>query len=382
MRDFTKRVRVADVLELVREPVNIDPLHVYTSVGVRSFGKGLFHYESQDGSQLSKLRWYKLRPGELVVSNIKAWEGAIAMSSQQEVGCIASNRFLTYRPKDDRVHLGYLRHFFLSEAGLLLLGRASPGSADRNRTLAIDRFENLEIPLPDIEEQRRAASFLDRANDLASRVGALVDGRADLRSLIPRLLDGLLEDDCEEMKIEEMATFVTDMMHASKADHEGLDFVGLEHIEPHTGRVLGSSSPGLASGPKKVFAPGDVLYPRLRPYQNKVWLADRRGVCSSDQLVLRPTLPENAAAFAVVLRCQHVLDQAVEMTSNLQLPRIRQIDFGQLTFRMPSDPRRFVSASQRITEKMHGVVKAVQYQRELAAAYFPAALNSVFAKLR
>jgi type I restriction enzyme S subunit len=99
--------------------------------------------------------------GELVVSNIKAWEGAIAVASDTEVGCIASNRFLSYGPIDGRIDVRYAAYFFLSEQGLPLIQRASPGSADRNRTLAIDRFENLEIPLPDPREQQRIVARLD-----------------------------------------------------------------------------------------------------------------------------------------------------------------------------------------------------------------------------
>ena len=149
-----RRVRIGDILRLQRRPVEIDPLAEYVAIGVRSFGKGIFHYPPTAGNDLSKLRFFEMFPGELVISNIKAWEGAIAVSSDAEDGVIGSNRFLSYRPIDSEVDVSFLRYFFLSEAGLPLIQRASPGSADRNRTLAIDRFEALEIPLPTLDAQR------------------------------------------------------------------------------------------------------------------------------------------------------------------------------------------------------------------------------------
>ena len=95
------------------------------------------------------------------------------MSSESDAGCIASNRFLSYRPIGQRVDVRWARWYFLSEPGIELVQRASPGSADRNRTLAIDRFEALTIPLPPIDEQRRVADRLDRmqfaVSDLAQR---------------------------------------------------------------------------------------------------------------------------------------------------------------------------------------------------------------------
>ncbi len=159
-----QRVRVGDVLRLDRIPVEPDPSREYVTVGIRSFGKGVFHYEPRPGDQLGSMRFFRLRPNRLVVSNIKGWEGAIAVTSDSDADCLASNRFLTYVPTEpERIDVGWARWYFLSEHGVGLIQRASPGSADRNRTLAIERFENLVIPLPPIEEQRRVAAHLDRA---------------------------------------------------------------------------------------------------------------------------------------------------------------------------------------------------------------------------
>jgi type I restriction enzyme, S subunit len=158
----TERARVGDVLQLERRPVEPDPTREYVSIGIRSFGKGIFHYEPAPGDRLGKLRFFEVVPDRLVVSNIKGWEGAVAVSTETEAGCVASNRFLTYAPIDDRIDVGWARWYFLSDPGLKRIQQASPGSADRNRTLAITRFEALEIQLPPIDEQRRVANRLDR----------------------------------------------------------------------------------------------------------------------------------------------------------------------------------------------------------------------------
>jgi type I restriction enzyme S subunit len=192
-----RNTRIGDVLELERLPIAIDPLATYTAIGIRSFGKGIFNYEPTLGSELSKLRYFKLTAGRLVLSNIKAWEGAIALSAEAHASCIASNRFLSYVADPAAADANYLRYFFLSEDGLPLIQRASPGSADRNRTLAIDRFEALEIPLPDVGEQRKIAIILDA--DLA-RVQTLIEMqelqgrrlRALGASLLNRAFAGLL----------------------------------------------------------------------------------------------------------------------------------------------------------------------------------------------
>jgi type I restriction enzyme S subunit len=173
-----RRVRVGEVLRLDRTPVELKPGRDYVAVGVRSFGKGIFHYDPKPGDELGKLRFFELPPDRLVISNIKGWEGAVAVSTEADVGCVASNRFLLYSPVDDRVDIDWARWFFLSEAGLPLIQQASPGSADRNRTLAIGRFESLEIPLPPIDEQVQLAGRLNTASSGAAHTVALL-GRSN-----------------------------------------------------------------------------------------------------------------------------------------------------------------------------------------------------------
>ncbi len=196
-----QRVRVGEVLRLDRRPVTPDPTEEYISIGIRSFGKGVFHYEPTPGGQLGKLRFFEVVPDRLVVSNIKAWEGAVAVSGLDDAGCVASNRFLTYKPVDDRIDVRWARWFFLTEHGNQLLQYASPGSADRNRTLAIDRFEALEIPLPSIVEQRLVAARLDR---LAAAASQLIETRTNAL----RRLEALAESRLRELFVDPEASSV------------------------------------------------------------------------------------------------------------------------------------------------------------------------------
>ncbi len=165
-----ERVRVGEVLRLERRSVTVEPDRTYEEIGVRSFGRGIFHKEPVSGTDLRNKRVFRIEPDDLVISNVFAWEGAIAVASNAEAGKVGSHRFMTFVPADDGVDTAWAAWFFRSEPGLELIGKASPGSAGRNRTLAIDRFEALEIPLPSIGEQRRAAARLDRIEAAAAEL--------------------------------------------------------------------------------------------------------------------------------------------------------------------------------------------------------------------
>ena len=103
-------------------------------------------------------------------------------------------------------------------------------------------------------------------------------------------------------------------------------FVGLEHIEPQTGRRIGAVPIDLGSmtGRKARFLPGDIVYGYLRPYLNKVWIAEFAGFCSVDQYVfIVDEAIADAAYVASYLRSPAYLSAAPINETPGQLPRIR-----------------------------------------------------------
>ena len=69
-------------------------------------------------------------------------------------------------------------------------------------------------------------------------------------------------------------------------DHPELPFVGMDNVEAHTMRLLGTV-PSLTMKSAAVhFRPGDVLYGRLRPYLNKVLAPDFEGLASAEFIPL------------------------------------------------------------------------------------------------
>lgn len=383
------RVRVGDVLALTRSPVEPQAGREYTSIGLRSFGKGLFHYEPVTGDRLRKLRFFAVEPGRLVISNIKGWEGAVAVTRSMDADCIASNRFLQLIPRADKIDVGWAKWFFLSKLGNTLIQRASPGSADRNRTLSIERFEALEIPLPPIDEQRRVAAQLDcwqsNAQALLARLQGPLTAPAATAARLPCLVETVLsQGNNARTTVGELADFVSDTVHPGDDPAPAETFVGLQHVESHTGRRMGSSPLGNEKGRKFRFRQGDVVYGYLRPYLNKAWAADRAGLCSVDQYVLRPKKGVSAALLAHQLRSSSVLEQAMKLTHNLQLPRLRSGLLAEITTHAV-DPKNVIEVLARLERVRHIVVTSTEVRRRqvsAASALSPSLLNQAFGGMK
>ncbi len=154
-------VRLGEVLALQRRWLVPELDRQYVEIGVRSFGRGIFHKAPVTGAELGNKRVLRIEPGDLVLMNVFAWEGAAAVAGVGEAGTIGSHRYATYTADPARCVPEFLNLYFKTEPGLGLLRRVSPGSAGRNRTLNLAQFVQQPIPLPRVEEQRRIVTFVE-----------------------------------------------------------------------------------------------------------------------------------------------------------------------------------------------------------------------------
>lgn len=157
--DWTQ-ARVDYFIERVSNPVEVDAQTDYREIGIRSHGKGIFHKEPTTGYDIGNKRVFWVKPNALVLNIVFAWERAVAVTSDDENGFIASHRFPMYEPRANRADVNYLLYFFLSPKGEALLNLASPGGAGRNKTLGQAEFAKLKVCLPSQQEQKRIVTFL------------------------------------------------------------------------------------------------------------------------------------------------------------------------------------------------------------------------------
>jgi type I restriction enzyme S subunit len=156
---------MSKLVKQIKNPIIVEKSVLYKQIGIRSHAKGIFYKEAVSGLSLGKKSVFKIEPDCFIVNIVFAWEHAIAKTTINEVGMIASHRFPMYKPIKEELDLDYLLHFFKSKKGRDLLVLASPGGAGRNKTLGQSEFMKLQIPVPSIEEQRKIATCLDKVDE-------------------------------------------------------------------------------------------------------------------------------------------------------------------------------------------------------------------------
>ncbi len=191
--EWEKR-KISDVLVKKAEPATLDINDLYQEIGIRSHGKGLFHKVPVTGKSIGTKRVFHVVPNALVINIVFAWELALAVTTHDEMGFIASHRFPMFVPRDNRCEVNFIQRQFLTPVGKELLKIASPGGAGRNRTLSQYEFENLEVALPSTPEQQRIALCLTSLDDLiAAQTQKLEALKTHKKGLMQQLFPSLEE---------------------------------------------------------------------------------------------------------------------------------------------------------------------------------------------
>ena len=147
-----------------------------------------------------------------------------------------------------------------------------------------------------------------------------------------------------------------------------LAYIGLEHVEPHTMRLLGHGRAGQMSSIANRFYSGDLLYSRLRPYLNKVITVDFDGLCSSEFIVI----PSSKFVSSEFLKYLLSSAEFVAFANGLNAgdrPRVDFLQISSFNFFLPSS-----LTQTRIVEKLEellsdldsGVAELKAAQKKLA----------------
>lgn len=368
------------LLHLERRTVEVAVDRTYTEIGVRSFGRGLFVKEPLSGAELGDKRVFHIHPGDLVVSNVFAWEGAVAVADRTHSGTIGSHRFMTWAPqRQDEADVRYLAHYFASEVGLEQLRQASPGSAGRNRTLSIKNFENINVPLPHIDEQRRIAAHLDAVEGASAQARANVDARSQL---VGNVRNGSWGG--ERLRVGDLVDAVTRPV-AVRDDHiyrlHGVRWYGqgLFVREQKLGRDLSA---------KTVYRveEGDLVYNRLFAWKESFALADEVGhaFVSNEFPTFRVrqdrVLPRYLLAALLTSDFTAQVNDASTGSTPTSRNRLKEAQFLELRVDVPSIP--IQEQAVRALEITDRIERLTSGSEALAQAILPAARNEVFSALR
>jgi len=178
----------------------VHPERDYAIAGVYGFGRGLFHRGPIRGDETSYTKLHRLTSGRLVMSRLKAFEGAIAVITPEFDGWYLSPEFPTFTIDATVADERYIANLCAWPELWARLSARSKGVGARKVRVSAKALLTIKVPLPDLDEQRRIAARLDSAYRTLEAVEYAQSRAAVLRAA---LTDRLLSDSGPETRLGE-----------------------------------------------------------------------------------------------------------------------------------------------------------------------------------
>jgi len=228
-------VRLGEVLAQSDRAIASSELPEVNLAGVYSFARGLFKRGPMRPAETSYKTYNRLVRDDFVISQPKAWEGALARVTDEFEGWFLSPVFPTFTADPRRLLPAYLEWFCKRRTVWQDLQILSKGMGARRETVSPEQFLSLEIPLPPLDEQRRIVA---RIEELAAKV----EEARGLRSASVEELTALSNSQANAIfgrenyttrPLGELCHVITDGTHQTpRYVDEGAIFLSAQNVKP------------------------------------------------------------------------------------------------------------------------------------------------------
>lgn len=155
-----KSVPLGELLSRNEKLVTLLPEERYQEITIRLWGKGVLQRGVVNGIDISADRRFQVSASQFIVSRIDARNGAMGIIPPELDNAIVTNDFPSFNVNRDKMIPEFLGWLCRTADFVDKCRSASEGTTNRVR-LKEERFMQLAIPLPPLEEQRRIVSRVD-----------------------------------------------------------------------------------------------------------------------------------------------------------------------------------------------------------------------------
>jgi type I restriction enzyme M protein len=254
--------------------------------------------------------------------------GSIAFNKNGVDGCV-SPMYVVFEIVDSKLNPDYLFKILKSGKVAKEISLKSQGAV--RTQLRYKDLRKIKIPLPPLEVQKEIVEQIEVKQKAIDAAKAVIESLERERRYFGQEIirrcqafggQGKIKD-VEWVELGEVFEKISEQINPQSKT--GLiSYIGLENIESNTGYLVGNVNAEIKSikSTKNVFKKDDILYGKLRPILNKVWLADRNGICSTDILVLRNYKKVLPKFYLQVLLSADFNSEVLKGLKGAQLPRI------------------------------------------------------------
>ncbi|MEO0369327.1 MAG: restriction endonuclease subunit S [Pseudomonadota bacterium] len=264
-------------------------------------------------------------------------------------------RTVTLRTFKTILNAEYLLYFILSERGQRIIDIRSSGSTAKG--IKSSELKKVRIPYPPLPEQTKIAQILATWDKAIETVEKLIENsKQQKKALMQQLLMGKKRfkefgESWNPYAFEDFAG-LSKQKHDPKASDAKIECIELEHIEQLTSRLIGSTTTNPTMSTKSVFRKNDILFGKLRPYLRKYWLANKKGVCSTEIWVFQANENFVIPEYLIFLVQMDYFIGHTNISSGTHMPRADWNVVKETIFHLPSiEEQKKIAAALSCSDK-------------------------------
>ena len=138
------------------------------------------------------------------------------------------------------------------------------------------------------------------------------------------------------------------------------NYISTENMLPNKGGITSPSN--IPNGSAIAYQLGDVLISNIRPYFQKIWLANCNGACSADVLCIRANEKANSKYLYYLLSQQKFFDYVMSGAKGCKMPRGDKSQIMQWQISLPP-----LAEQKRIADILSAIDDKIELNRRINA---------------
>lgn len=322
-----KKIKLNELFEIIRNGKNVNQADAkggYRVTRIKTIANKVVNLDETKWTSDEVDESYFLKNGDILFSHINSFEhlAKTAIVEGLSETIIHGTNLILLRPDKKKVSPKFIAYLFKSTQ-FINNARAYAQKAVNQASIKVSDIKNIEVPIPPLSVQQEIAEELDRYQNI-------IDGAKQV-----------LKNYRPEIKIDEAWEWVELGNVFEKSgetknpnSHKGaVKYVGLENISQNTGKLVGITDSFFENirSTKSVFERDSILYGKLRPNLNKVWMADFNGICSTDIFVLMAKNQDiNSYLYSKYFLSDDFNKEVLRGIKGAQLPRVGWSYFSKI----------------------------------------------------
>jgi len=222
---------------------------------------------------------------------------------------------------------------FLLNDSIIAKQKAQNGQGDAVVHIYPNGLSRILLPIPPtLAEQTAIATALSDADGLITSLEKLI---AKKRNIKQGAMQELLrpKEGWVVKRLGEVCTLSKSKINPITSD-KNYKCIELEHLSQGSGQLLDYANSQDLLSQKSLFAKGDILFGKLRPYLRKFLLADFDGVCTTEIWVLKPGNGVLNKFLYQLVQSEKIVD-AANLSTGTKMPRAEWKTVSETTIYLP-----------------------------------------------